>query len=459
MTDMGADGLDAWLARQERVSRQALRACVSAEGFRHERPGFGQVVDAAPGSVLASRHKARWDPEPDYAYHWVRDAAVVMRLAPLLAQDEPETWRTRVEDYIAFSLRMATRPSPETNPLRATTRPDFQRFLRPDAELAALRGEKLLGEPRANIDGSVDVERWSRPQHDGPALRALSCMTAMAAGAAGTDALLALDLGYTLGHAAAACIGPWEEEGEHELHAFTLMAQRAALRMAVAHGRPEGARADVALAHIEAALEGLVDATSGVLGARAGGRPGTSDAAVILGALLTDPEDDRFGPTDPRVLGAAAWLIDWSRQSFAINRDGAPAIGRGPDDRFFGGNPWVPTTLGMAELHFALAERFLAGPSVPDAAVASALFRRAADGGPAAPSGDSGAMARWLVAGGEAFLATLRRHVPGDGRLPEQIHRETGAPVSCPDLSWSHAALVSAAHARLRARERLCGQG
>lgn len=457
MSGNGAEGLDTWLALQESVSREALRASVSAEGFRHERLEFGQVVAAAPGSVLASRHRARWDPEPDYAYHWVRDAAVVMRLAPLLARQDRASWRVRMSDYVAFSLHMATRPAPAANPLRATTKPAFRRFLRPDAELAALCGAQLLGEPRCNVDGSVDAERWSRPQHDGPALRALSCLHAGDLKPDGSAALLALDLGYTLDHAATPCIGPWEEEGEHDLHAFTLMAQRAALRAGFARGGLDPTRAGAALSRIGASLDGLAADPSGVMRARGQGTPGTSDAAVILGALLGASDELAFGPADPRILAAAAWLIDWSARSFAINCDGAPAIGRGPDDRFFGGNPWVPATLGMAELHFALAERFLVPGQPPDATAAVSFFRRFLDRSPDARAGDRAALAAQLISAGERYLATLRRHAPPDGRLPEQIHRDTGAPVSCPDLTWSHAALIAAAEARRNARARLLG--
>ncbi|MCL5778676.1 glycoside hydrolase family 15 protein [Limibaculum sp. FT325] len=455
MTAAAEDGLDRWLEAQARASREAMRLSVSPENFRHERAEFGQQIVAAPGSVVASRHRARWDPMPDYAWHWVRDAAVVMRLAPMLAVREPSSWQERMRDHAAFSLRIATQPGPAANPLRATTLPRFRRFLRPDAELAALAGPVLLGEPRANLDGSVDAERWSRPQHDGPALRALSFMAMGAARGVAGDRLLALDLAYTVAQAAAPCVGPWEEEGENGLHAFTLMAQRAALRAACDSGVLTEAATQAPLARIEAALGGLADPASGVIRASSIAAPGASDAAVILGALIAGDWGDAFGPADPRLLATAAWLVEWSARRFPVWSAAFPVIGRGPADRFFGGNPWIPTTLGMAEFHFALAGSVLTGQALP--ADASRSLGAFLGDDAAARSGDRGAAAARIVIEGERYLAAVRHHAPPDGRLPEQIDGTTGAPASCPDLTWSHAALISAVESRRTVRARLAG--
>lgn len=435
------ESVETWLAAQERASRAALARAVSPEGFRHVRPEFGQVVEAAPGAVAASLHRARWDPAPDYAYHWVRDAAVVMLLAPELARDDPAGWRRRMADHVAFSLRIATRP-PATggNPLRATTSADAARFLRPDSELAALSGDALLGEPRAGLDGGPDLERWSRPQYDGPALRALACLAWSGPTPAGLDDLVARDLDFTLRHAALPCVGPWEEEGERDLHAFTLLAQRAALGAGLAAGRFQNAEAaGEASARIDAALASLAEAPGGVIRARAGDPPGTSDAAVLLGVLLGDPIEPDFGLADARVLATADWLIDWSLEAFPVNGTGAPLVGRSPADRYFGGNPWLPTTFGLAEYVFRLAA--MARQGLP-AAGAEALRARLGD------VRDGRDAARKLSALGDAFIAAVARHLPDAGPLPEQLDRATGAPCSCPDLTWSHAALEATAVAR-----------
>lgn len=446
MTGAG-DRLEPRLDAQARASAEALAAAVSAGDLVHHRPAFGWTVVPGRGSVLASRALARWDPAPDYAYHWLRDAAVAMISAAGLAKrasgEAGDVWERRFAEYVAFSLATLDRPLPRTNPLAATTAPEAERFLRPDDELAALDAGERGGEPRWNADGSPDLERWSRPQHDGPALRLLSCL-AWADGPALAGPLLARDAAYTLAHAAEPCIGPWEEEGEEDLHAFTLMAQRAALAAARSAGLVEAETADAALARVEAALDALAQGTEGRLRARAGVTQG--DAAVILGALL-DPEADlgaeRFGIADPRVLATLRWLLDWSAGAFAINEGAsAPLVGRSPADRYFGGNPWLPTTLGVAELHHRLAARGDAGRAVavlvPDAA-----------------AGDPRAVARALFARGDAFLARVLDHAGPAGALPEQVDAATGSATGCPDLVWSHAAFLAACEARREAVSRL----
>lgn len=431
--------LDARLDAQARVSAAALARAVSATDLVHERPAFGWRLSPVPGSVLASRVRANWDPAPDYVYHWLRDAAVAMSAAASLAPADPDGWGRRFADYVAFSLATLDAPIPGANPLGPTAEPAARRFLRPDADLAALAHGPRGGEPRWGADGGADYERWSRPQHDGPALRLLSCL-AWTDAPEGAARLMAHDADWTLAHAAEPCIGPWEEEGEHDRHAFTLMAQRAALRAAARAGLLAGEAVGEAVSRIDAALDALADGADGRLRARAG--TDDSDAAVVLGALL-DPDAGTFGIADPRVLATLGWLVDWSAGAFAVNRGHpAPLLGRSPADRFFGGNPWLPTTLAAAELHYRLAAR-AAGTGTALPAVA-ALVPEA-----------SGDPARALAARGDAFLARVLDHAGEDGALPEQVDAGSGAPTGCPDLTWSHAALLVAAEARAAALARL----
>src|SRR3546814_17346260 len=93
-------------------------------------------------------------------------------------------WRRHFEDFVRFSLALCSLDGAgfaSASRHRAATRRDFRRFLRSDSELRGLAGDSLLGEPRFNPDGTLDFQRWSRPQHDGPALRALACLRYLAA--------------------------------------------------------------------------------------------------------------------------------------------------------------------------------------------------------------------------------------------------------------------------------------
>src|SRR5262249_43180736 len=155
---------------------------ISATGLRMERPGFGQRVVPAKGSVLASPRYGDWTEEPDYFFHWLRDSALVMQavIGRIEAGDQSADWTGHARAFIPLSLAIARlsgrQALPALHDFRARTRADLQQFVRDDAELAAVEGEAALGEVRTNADGSFDFTRWSRPQNDGPALRALAAM-------------------------------------------------------------------------------------------------------------------------------------------------------------------------------------------------------------------------------------------------------------------------------------------
>ena len=175
---------NAWIARVTQRSIAAMEHAISATQLIRRREPFGQAIVPAKGSVLASPEIADWNPEPDYFFHWLRDSGVVMRtVADLMrdarSDDERARWRKLFEDFVAFSLALCELDGGELiarSHYREKTERGFRKFLRPAAEIASLAGDKLLGEPRFNPDGTIDIFRWSRPQYDGPALRALACL-------------------------------------------------------------------------------------------------------------------------------------------------------------------------------------------------------------------------------------------------------------------------------------------
>ena len=430
--------LESWIAGQVRLSVAAMERPISATQLVRHREAFGQVVVPAPGSVLASPVIADWDPEPDYFFHWVRDSAIVMRSVVEMMQDstgasERDRWRRHFENFVRFSLALCSQDGAafvSSSHHREATRRDYRKFLRPDAELRKLAGEKLLGEPRFNADATIDFLRWSRPQYDGPALRALACLRYLAAGGQASDdlqRLLRLDLDFTLRHADRRCIGPWEEAGQNAHHYYVALVQLGALL----HG---GAWIDDDAASKVAAAEkrlraGLERHWSERLGVYAAIRDVTEesaddvvDAAQLLAVLDADLPDGPHSVLDPRVQATQAAIERLFAREFAINRDlppgRGPALGRSRQDRYFGGGAWYPTTLAAAALCYRQAAR---------------------------PGQDRTALLRR----GDGFMATVRALTPADGALSEQVDRETGKQTSARHLTWSYAAFVSAA--RLRA--------
>lgn len=410
-----------WIEQQAHLSADLMERAISATALRRERAVFGWTVVPARGSVLASPAIADWNPEPDYFFHWVRDSAIVMRTVAELAMDarsdaERRRWTQHFYDFVEFSLALtqingANYPSP-----RERTQPAFRKFLRPDEEMCTLSGDAVLAEPRFNPDGSPDVLRWSRPQYDGPALRALTCLQFLADGGAATEAmheLLHRDLDFTCRHAGEACIGPWEEAEENGQHYYVALVQLGAL----VHGR-----AFMKAPDIEAQLRASLDRHwSGevyvdIWPFAAGRDEENVDTACLLGVLDANLPCAAHSIDDPRVWRTFAVLEKLFAREFPINQGrSAPALGRSRDDRYFSGGAWYVTTLAAASLCYRRGGHF-----------------RDAQ----------------LIEHADAFMATVRDFTPADGRLAEQIGRASGAPTSARDLTWSYAAFISAARLR-----------
>jgi glucoamylase len=434
-----AGDLEAWIARQARYSADALERAISATQLVRRREAFGQVVIPLRGSVLASPEIADWDPEPDYFFHWIRDSAIAMRVVAELMDDAPDDaerarWRRHFEDFARFSLGLCRLDGPAflgRSRHRQATRRGFRKFLRPDAQIRALVGDRLLGEPRFNPDGTIDIFRWSRPQYDGPALRALACLRYLEAGgppSEALDSLLRLDLDFTLRHAGKRCIGPWEEAGQNAHHYYVALVQFGALF----HGRARAGQGREAWHAAERRLRASLDRhwsePRGLYGAirpPPGDTPeALLDSASVLAVLDADLPDGPHSVQDPRAQATLAALEALFARVLPINRGRpagqGPALGRSAGDRYFGGGAWYVTTLAAAAFYYRLAR---------------------------CPGQDR----RALVARGDGFMATVRALTPADGALAEQVDRTTGMPASARNLTWSYAAFLGTARLRRQA--------
>lgn len=433
------DTLEAWISLQATRSAAAMERAISATNLVRRRDAFDQIVVPAKGSVLASTVIADWNPEPDYFFHWVRDSSIVMRTVAELMQDaadeaERRRWRRHFEDFVRFSLSLCSLDGAaflHASRHRQATRRGFRKFLRPDAALRRLTGDRLLGEPRFNPDGTLDVLRWSRPQFDGPALRALACLRYLDAGGPSGDELrrlLRLDLDFTQRHADRRCIGPWEEAGQNAHHYYVALVQLGALLHGRARGEDAAGGWRAAEARLRAGLERHWSQRHGVyLAIR--DMPGHSaddlvDAAQLLAVLDADLPTGPHSVEDPRVQATQTAIERLFARELPINRDlppgRGPALGRSRGDRYFGGGAWYPTTLAAAGLCYRQAQR---------------------------PGQDRDA----LIRRGDGFMATVRALTPADGALSEQVDRETGRQTSARHLTWSYAAFVNTARLRVQA--------
>jgi len=441
------ESLDQWLGREYGQAATAMLRSVSAVELEKERPGFGQRVRPVAGSIVASPVLASWDPDPDYFFHWFRDSAIVIDAVRLLyeAGHLGSEALTHFADFVHFSLSLQAldgRALVESPHWRLKVSPEFMQYLRGD-DLLLVSGDAVYADARVNPDGTLDISRWTRPQHDGPPLRALTVgrwlrtlgpratQTLGEKTLADAARLLRTDLALTAVHWREPSLDIWEEELGH--HYYTRRVAAAALLEGADWLRSLGETAEAAALHSEARairetldgywLPGEAYYRSRVM------PPGAAstkmlDIAVLLAAVHGGADDDAHSVRDARMHATLAALERLFDRLYPINRQRprsrAPAMGRYEGDVYFSGGAYYFSTLGAAEFCFMAAGAHAQG---------------------------NGERAAW-IARGDAFLETVRTFTPASGNLSEQFDQRTGEQTSAKHLAWSYAAFISCVTAR-----------
>jgi glucoamylase len=437
------ESLDAWLARQHAHACKQMLRSISRTDLVKQRPGFGQAVRAAAGSVIASPVLADWNPEPDYFFHWFRDSALVidaLRLLHAEGQVGDEALRM-LEDFVQFSLALRQVDGGalvRASGWRERAREGFRQYLRDDDELAVVHGQGVIAETRVNADGTLDISKWTRPQHDGAALRALSLLRwlpQLEGGSRLADSLAALvreDLAFILENWELPAYDMWEEERGSHYH--TLCVSAAALDAGADLLRDEaagrGAQAcRAAPRRIRARLDEFWLPAAGHYAAHraTSGEESTKalDISVVFAAIHAwNGSAGAHTAGDPRLQATFERLVDLFAAEYPINQSGraGPAMGRYRGDRYFSGGAYYFSTLGAAELCFRAATL------------------------------SHGATAAGWSARGDAFLATVQAFTPANGDLSEQFDQRSGEQTSARHLAWSYAGFISCIAARRAAQ-------
>ncbi len=426
--------LEVWAEEQVRHSAAKLTQCISATGLVKERPGFATRVQPAKGSCLASTTSA----DPDYFFHWLRDSVAVMDAVRVLIRcgEDVEGWTRRFNEFVTFSLGLRNISGAsflKDHPgFRDKMDPSFLQFVRPDDEIAAVEGERVLGEARYNVDGTFEFIRWNRPQHDGPAARALTCMRfwneGLVTGGAKTRLadLIRGDLDYTARFCGEPCFDIWEEDLAQ--HYYTTLVQYAALEEGARWAKAEcdafyAAQLQEKGRWLSDLLNQFWSPRDGLIRSRiledgsAGGK--ALDFAVILGVLHAGLAAGAHRVQAPHVRATFQKLEELFVREYALNRgrESGVVFGRYKGDTYVSGGAYYFSTFGAAEYYYRLAA------AVPlDAAN--------------------------LIAKGDAILSRTREFIPVSGDLTEQLDQTTGAQTSAPDLSWSYACFITAWDAR-----------
>jgi glucoamylase len=435
-----SEPLEAWIERQYRHCAAAILRSVSPVAIVKDRPEFALRIVPRKGAVVASPVLGAYDPEPDYFYHWYRDSALIIDALRLLHADgsaRPQALG-HFADFVHFSLSLDEldgRILLESPQWRDAVAEPFRQYLRSDEDLARVHGPAVAADTRVNADGSLDITSWGRPQHDGPALRALTvlrwsrAMRFDAELAAAVAELVHADLTYTRERWREPCIDIWEEE--LGWHYYTLRVAAAALEDGAAWLEQRGERREARHCRAEAGailerLEGYWTGAPGLYRSRvlaSGAQSGKElDISVIFAAIHAGGESARHSVHDVRTQATLARLETLFGAAYAINHnrpaERAPALGRYAGDQYYSGGAYYFSTLAAAEF----------------------CFRAARGAGAAEGPG--------LKAHGDAFLETVRAFTPASGALSEQFDQTTGEQTSAKELAWSYAAFISCIAAR-----------
>ncbi|KAA1084931.1 hypothetical protein PGT21_032330 [Puccinia graminis f. sp. tritici] len=201
-------------------------------------------------------------------------------------------------------------------------------------------------------------------------------------------------------------------------------------------------------------------------------KPSQVDTAVLLAVNHTagSNQPQNWLPSSDRVLATLDRLVEVFEQLYPINRSKQGtgiAIGRYPEDEYDGvksssvGHPWFLCTHAVAETTYLAISDFRKTVSIPVTRFNLAFFSRflpelgesfdrqtplTIDRGTDEYAKLLNGMSKWA----DRFLVdvTFKYFDSRDGRMSEQIDRNTGQMRGARELTWSYASLLSALDAR-----------
>jgi glucoamylase len=383
----------------------------------YQRAIQGAVANIqSSGAVVASPSQVA----PDYYYNWVRDTSLTMKAIVTLAYaadtsaDLKTNLLARIDQWIDWETAM---------------------------QAQAQQSSYTLGEPRFNLNGTLNTDPWGRPQNDGPALRAQTAMLVanewvnegrisdvnakLYQATANQNTIIKNDLDYVAANWGSQSVDLWEEE--RGMHFYTLTVQKAALTKGAVLAKRLGDLAGAAYyagqaAAIDQYLEQFWDASNNTLKYAINvvdqRHQNNLDISILLAAIET--YDGKFYVDLTKLNPTVNALISQFQSAFAINQvskanDGTPlgvSLGRYPGDVYSGydasgGNPWFLSTLALGEFLCDLNKSQYHTQAINQ-------FNR------------------------------VLYHMNSDGSLAEQFNKGNGYSQGAHDLTWSYTSYITA---------------
>ncbi|OKL59128.1 Glucoamylase [Talaromyces atroroseus] len=430
--------LDTWLTSETSVALDGVLDNIGASGAFTEG-----VIE---GLVIASPSKV----DPDYWYTWTRDSALTLKcLADIFVTGTDSDLESIIKEYInAQSV--------------------IQGVSNPSGDFSDGSG---LGEPKFNVDETAFTGSWGRPQRDGPALRATAMITYANYLISNGDNSTARDIIWPIVKNDLAYVSQYWNDTTYDLWEetlgssfFTTAVQHRALVEGNAFAESIGescancvSQAPQILCFLQSYWTGSYILSNFANNGRSG-----YDANSLLGVIHTfDPDastcdDATFQPCSDKALANHKGVTDSFRDVFSLNANisagSAVAVGRYPEDVYQGGNPWyLATTAAAEQLYDAIYQwKKIGSIDITSTSLAffQAIYPSAATGTYSSDSTTFTDIVSAVQTYADGYMSIVEEYTPSDGTLTEQFQRDNGAPLSASALTWSYAALLTAAARR-----------
>ncbi|MCJ1352530.1 MAG: hypothetical protein MMC33_002514 [Icmadophila ericetorum] len=436
--------LNSFVDSERATALQGILANIGPDGSLSMGADAGVVI-ASPSTV-----------NPDYLYTWTRDSALTLKTVIDEFINGNSALQPVIEAYIKAEAVKQTIANPS----------------------GVLQNGAGLGEPKFNIDLTSFNKPWGRPQRDGPALRAIALMNyiewlrrngGISEAKTTVWPVVINDLNYVGQYWNQTGFDLWEEISGSSF--FTYQNQHRALAQGSQVAKELGlscTSCDSQAPEILCFLQSFWNGEYYTANINAqDGRTG-KDSNTILGPIAVFDIDaycdsPTLQPCASQSLANFKVLVDSFRTIYTINANSAinnsnaaqaVAIGRYPEDTYYGGNPWYLCTLAAAEFLYDAVAQWEARHSLTIDETSYAFFKEIY---PATTqrvylSGNYDSpffqIMRAVTAYADGFVDIIQQYIPTNGSISEQFNRDTGLPESAYDLTWSFASFVTMAQRR-----------
>ncbi|CAK5276164.1 unnamed protein product [Mycena citricolor] len=447
--------VDQYVATESPIAKAGLFANIGPSGSKSQGAKAGVVI-ASPSTT-----------NPNYLFTWTRDSSLVFKyIIDQFVSGQDTTLLGQIQNFVSAESILQQYQTPaalyqlaaSANLITTSTR----------------RLSPVLGEGMQLVKNDASgYQTPSRPQRDGPALRATSIIEYANWVLKNTSAsnvlstlwpIIKLDLDYVAADWNQTTFDLWEEVNSSSF--FTTAVQHRALREGAALAKALGQTAVISnyLAQADnllCFLQSYWNPTSGYITANTGGGRSGKDANTALASIHTfDPaagcDATTFQPCSDKALSSLKVYVDSFRSIYSINSgiasNAAVATGRYPEDSYMGGNPWYLTTAAVAEQLYDALIVWKAQGSLNVTSTSLAFFQQflpsVTAGSYASSTSTFTTLTTAVKTFADGFLAIDQKYTPSNGGLAEQYSRSNGSPLSAVDLTWSYAAILTAFSAR-----------